>query len=128
MDESGPYGDACVPNWLHKQHTSCSQGRLTGPALEQGGPLWGRQPFGPYFSIAYSLLVVVPIIPIFMIDLNRISTNKKNLTGRKIDQRRSIYSLIEDRSSIYAWQLNPSFFIAKKNWKIDHRKIKRSIT
>ncbi len=76
----------------------------------------------------YFLCLVVPIILIFMIDLNRKSTNKKNWIDRKIGKKRSIYSLIDDRSFIYTWQWNRSFFIVKKkNQKIDHGKMKKLI-
>ncbi len=51
-----------------------------------------------------TLNVVVPIIPIFMIDLNRKSTNKKNQIDGKIVRKRSINSLIDDLSFIYDWQ------------------------
>ncbi len=50
---------------------------------------------------------VIPIITIFMIDLNQKSTIKKNRIDRRIGKKWSIYSLIDDRSFIY----DPSYMI-----------------
>ncbi len=42
--------------------------------------------------------IVIPIILVFMIDLNQKLTILKNQIDRKNQQKRSIYSLIDDRS------------------------------
>ncbi len=74
--------------------------------------------------------LVIPIIPIFMIDLIRKSTIKKTELIKKSAKkdRFTYWSMIDHQFFIKLRSLLiVFFFIVKKNWKIDHRKMKRSI-
>ncbi len=48
----GVYGDACMPNWLHRHRTPLPEIASPGLRRNKGGTLWGRQPFCPHFSSA----------------------------------------------------------------------------
>ncbi len=67
--------------------------------------------------LRWLVTVVVPIIPIFMNDLNRKSTIEKNRIDQKIGKKRLLYTLIDDRSFIYDWQRKRTAFIVKKKSK-----------
>ncbi len=90
--------------WVYKVPSNVLQGE------------WGihSQTFTSYASrllYIYLWCLVVPIIRIFMIDLNRKSTIRKNRIDWKIDQKK--IDVLADRWSVFYWLISFDFMVLR---------------